>query len=139
MEDVLRKDGHEGDGSAEQDGEEVKRNGTEQDRGAADVPESGKDDVHGEGAVLHAAGADGKRGDKNQEPDEGDEGEEIDDRSSGDAVVKREREEDSAERGAGDSGDLEHGCAPGDGVYEVLFWNEMGNQRGAGGAAECAS
>src|SRR6185312_4067246 len=72
VEDVLRKNGHEGDGSAEQDGEEVKRDRTEQDRGSADVPESGKDDVHGEGAVLHAAGADGKRGDQNQEPDEGD-------------------------------------------------------------------
>ncbi len=139
VEDVLGEDGHERDGAAEQHGEEVQRDGAEQDLGFGHVAEAGEENVFGDGAVFHAAGAHAEREDEDEEPEDAAEHESIDEGGSMQMSAQRQGEEDAAEGGADDVGDLEDGRAPGDGVDEVLGGDEVGNERGTGGSGEGAA
>ena len=95
--------------------------------------------------MLHAARAHVERDDQDQEPEQGKQREAINNARAGQLARRntarkhphqRQRVEDAAERRAGGVGELEDGPAPCDRVDEMLFRNQMRDQRGAGRPGE---
>jgi N-acetylmuramic acid 6-phosphate etherase len=145
VQDVDGEDRHEGGCAAEEYGEEVERNGAEEETGADHVAQAGKHGVDCE-TFFVGGGAALDHTEEAEEGNEAEEGEGVDQRCSvhrGEAAVEEvgegDGEKQAADHGASRIGDLEDGGAPGDGVDEVLLGNEGGDEGTGGGTAEAAT
>jgi hypothetical protein len=145
VQDIDGEDGHERGSAAEENGEEVKRDGAEEQAGSDDVAEAGEHDVDGE-AFLFDGGPRLDDREEAEEEDQADESEDVDERGSvevGEAaaedVGEGDGEEQASYHGPGGVGDLEDGSAQGDGVDEVLFGDEGGDEGAGGWTAEAAA
>src|SRR5580698_4975397 len=139
MQDLRRIDGQQGYGTPQQDGEEVERDGAEEQLGLPDVAHAGQHGVQVEGLLLGALDTGANHRDEGEEGGQREEREGVDD-SGAVPVVQNpgegQSEEQATDGGADHVGQLVDAGAPGDGVDEVLFGHQGGDHGGGGGATE---
>src|SRR3974390_1821094 len=94
--------------------------------------------------MLHSARAYAEGAHEDEKPAQSAKGEDVDDAGAfepgvGNEAREGQSEKDSAEGGTDGVGELEDGAAPGDGVDEVLFGDEVRNERRTGWTGEGAT
>ena len=132
LEDFL-VDGEECDGPAEQDGEEVERDGGEEDVLTSEEADPLKEGGERISPALSCGFDNVHGGEENEEDESGTRLQSVDE-----GILDLISDEESGECGSGDRGELEASAVPGDGIGEDGARDDERHQGGLGRLLECA-